>query len=205
APTGMGAFSPAVRACESLSGRTKPERPVAAPDGADPNIGGAPTGTLLRFLFGQIERHRGRRQREIASAASEFPKTEPPASGPSGKADFGDDLVRLQRGLERAEEKLRGGDHAGSGTPERPDLRPARNGKARQLRGGVGVRQAAAHSAAIADLIMGNVAHRRDQKRMRAGKPAVFKDVAPAHHGAERDALSIDFRFPQLAKLAQID
>ena len=52
---------------------------------------------------------------------------------------------------------------------------------------------------------MGNVAHRRDQKRMRPSKPAVFKDVAPAHHGAERDARSIDFHFPQLAELAQID
>src|SRR5262249_3671250 len=122
--TGDDAFSAGAAAFWCFFGRTKPGRPVGDPDGADPDFGGAPNGTLLRFLFGQIERPRGRRQREIASAASEFPKTEPPASGPSGKADFGDDLVRLQRGLERAEEKLRGGDHAGSGTPERHDLRP---------------------------------------------------------------------------------
>ena len=140
--TGDDGFFADVAAFERRFGRAKPERPVGDPDGADPDIGGAPSGTLLRFLFGQIERHRGRRQRKVAAAASKFPKTEPPASWPSGKADFGDDLVRLQRGLERAAEKLRCGDHAGSGTPERHDLRTAGDGKARQLRGGVGVRQA---------------------------------------------------------------
>src|SRR5262249_35825529 len=146
-----------------------------------------------------------RRQREIAPAASKFPKTEPPASCPGGEADFGDDLVRLQRRLQRAAEELRCGNRTRSGGAENRDPRATGNGKAWQFRSRVSMRQAAAHSTAIADLIMGDVAHRRDQERMRPGKPRVFKYVAPAHHGAERDTVSVDLHFAQLAKLAQID
>ena len=57
------------------------------------------------------------------------------------------------------------------------------------LGGGIGVRDAAADRAAIADLIMRDVLDRRHQQRMRRAQPRVIEDFAPAHHGAERDAV----------------
>ena len=67
------------------------------------------------------------------------------------------------------------------------------------------MRNAAADGAAIADLIMRDVFDGRDQQRMRLAQPRVVEDVAPAHHGAERDAVVRDLDLPQLGELAQID
>ena len=46
--------------------------------------------------------------------------------------------------------------------------------------------------AAIADLIMGDVCNRGDQKRMRLSQSWILQNIAPAHHGAEGDARSGD-------------
>ena len=94
---------------------------------------------------------------------------------------------------------------ARAGLADNADLRFAGHGDARQFRGGIGVGQAAADGAAVADLIMPDVADGRHQQRMRSGEPRVVKDVAPAHHGAQRNAFLVDLDLPQLRKLAQID
>ena len=48
--------------------------------------------------------------------------------------------------------------------------------------------ETATDRAAIADLIMANVLHRRDQERMRVTELPLIENIAPAHHCAERDA-----------------
>ena len=52
---------------------------------------------------------------------------------------------------------------------------------------------------------MRDVLDRRDQQRLRLAQSRVVEDVAPAHHGAEGDAVIRDLDLPQLGKLAQID
>ena len=72
---------------------------------------------------------------------------------------------------------------------------------ARQFGGGIGMRETAADGAAIADLIMRNVLHRRDQKRMRVPQLRMFENVAPAHHGAEDHAIAGDLDLPQFRRV----
>ena len=93
----------------------------------------------------------------------------------------------------------------GAGFADHGDLRRAGDDNPRQFGRGIGMRQAAADSAAIADLIMRDMRDGRDQQRMRRLQPRVLENVAPAHHGAERDAAIGDLDLPQLRKLAQID
>jgi len=40
---------------------------------------------------------------------------------------------------------------------------------------------------------------------MRSGKPHIIENVAPAHHGAEPDAVSADLDLAQARQFAQID
>ena len=85
------------------------------------------------------------------------------------------------------------------------DLRVAGDRNARHFGGGIGVRDTAAGGAAVADLIMRDMLDGGDQERMRRAQPLVVENLAPAHHGAERDAVGCDLDLPQLAELAQID
>ena len=63
------------------------------------------------------------------------------------------------------------------------------------------MRQTAADRAAIADLIMRDMRDGFDQERMRRAQPRVVENIAPAHHGAERDALVGNLDLPQLFEL----
>ena len=67
------------------------------------------------------------------------------------------------------------------------------------------MRHAAADGAAVADLVMRDMRDRRLQQRMRGRKPRVVQDVAPAHHGAEADAVGADPDLSQFFQLAQVD
>ena len=67
------------------------------------------------------------------------------------------------------------------------------------------MRQAAADGTAIADLIMRDMLDGGDQEWMRAAQPLVVENIAPAHHGAERNAVIGDFDLAQFRDLAQID
>jgi len=71
---------------------------------------------------------------------------------------LGDDLVGLQRRRQRAQEKIGGFDGARAGLADNGNLGVAGLGDARHLGGWIGMRQAAANRAAVADLIMRDVA-----------------------------------------------
>ena len=76
---------------------------------------------------------------------------------------------------------------------------------ARQFGGGVGVGEAAADRAAIADLIMRHVLDGGHQQRMRVAQARVGKNIAPAHHGAERNAGLGNPDLREFIQLAEID
>ena len=85
------------------------------------------------------------------------------------------------------------------------DLGIAGDGDARHFRRGIGMRDAAANRAAVADLVMRDVRDRRLQQRMRGREPRIVLDVAPAHHGAEPHAVGGNLDLVQLGQLAQVD
>ena len=66
----------------------------------------------LRRLAGRIGvvEHRGAGQGEIAAPPREFLKAEAPPLGPRRQAHLDDDLVRLERRRQRAEEEIGGAD-----------------------------------------------------------------------------------------------
>ena len=184
-------------AIEDLLDGGKPQRPVGDTDSADMGV------ARFAALF-VVEQHR-RGHREVAAAAGEFLKAETALGRPCRQADFGDDFVRLERGHQRTLKEIRRVDHARAGFADDGDLRLAGHDDARHFGGGIGMRDAAADGAAIANLIMRDMLDGRDQERMRLAQSRVVEDVAPAHHGAERDAVIRDLDLPQLGELAQID
>ena len=74
--------------------------------------------------------------------------------------------------------------------PTNGDLGLAGDGDARQFGGRIGMRQTAADRAAIADLIMRDMLDGLHQERMGDRKLRMFENVAPAHHGAERNGVA---------------
>src|SRR5207244_1265634 len=102
-----------------------------------------------------------------------------------GKADRDEDVVRLERGRKEALEELARGDCAAAALSGDRELGIACNAYGRQLGGGVGVRQAAANRAAVADLRVRDVGHRRMQQRIGAAYDIVFLDGAVARHGSD--------------------
>ena len=176
----------------------KAQRPVGGTDDADMRIG-----RLAAAV--EIIKHRRRREREIAMPAGEFDKAEPPRRRPRRQADRGDDFVGLERRHQRPEKKLGRRDLPRAVLAGDGDLGVAGDGDTRHLRGGIGVRDAAADGAAVADLIMRDMADGGDKERMRAGQARIVENVPPAHHGAELDAVIRNPDVPQLFDLAQID
>ena len=81
----------------------------------------------------------------------------------------------------------------------------ARDRKAGHFRGIVGMRETAADRAALADLIMRDMRHRRLEQRLRRQKTRVGFDVAPANARAEGRAAGVDLDVAQARHLAQID
>jgi hypothetical protein len=69
----------------------------------------------------------------------------------------------------------------------------------------IGMSNAAADRAAVADLIMRDVRDRCLEQRMRGLEPLIVLDVAPSHHGAERHARIRNPDSAQIGELAQVD
>ena len=65
--------------------------------------------------------------------------------------------------------------------------------------------ETAADRAAIADLVMRDVADRLPQQRMRRRQPPIVLDVAPAHQGAEAHAVVADVDIAEPGNAPQID
>ena len=80
------------------------------------------------------------------------------------------------------------------------DLGVAGDADAGHLGGGIGMRDAAADGAAVADLVVRDMLDRGLEQRMRGGEPRVVLDVAPAHHGAEPHAVGGDLDLAQLRR-----
>src|SRR5262245_55595610 len=110
---------------------------------------------------------------------------------------LGDDLVGLQRGRKRTQEKVGGLDGACASLAGDGDLSVAGLCDARHFGGRVGMRQATPNSAAVANLIMRNMTDRMPEQRMRGRKPRVAEYVAPAHHGTESNAIAADLDLAQ--------
>ena len=109
---------------------------------------------------------------EIAAPAGEFLKAPAALRRPRRQADLGDDLVGLERGRQRALEEIGRLDHARAGLADDGDLRLAGHRDAGHFGGRIGMRDAAADGAAVADLVMRDMRDRRHQQRMRRARAA---------------------------------
>ena len=143
-----------------------------------------------------IERDAG--HGEIAAAAGELLEAVAPRGGPRRQMHLGDDLVGLERGGERALEEIGGLDGARAGLADHRDFRIAGLRNAGHLGRRIGVREAAADGAAVADLVMRDVRDRFLQQRMRGRRAACRRGCrasAPARRGARHPApILISFR-----------
>ena len=77
------------------------------------------------------------------------------------------------------------------------DLGIAGDGDAGHFGRRIGMGDAAADRAAIADLVMRDMGDRGLEQRMRGREPLVVFDVAPAHHGAERRRPASEILMPR--------
>ena len=153
-------------AVERLLRRGKAQRPVGNTDHAE--CACAPCRAVL------IIKQRRARCGEIAAAAGEFRKAEAALPGPWRQTNCGDDLVGFERRHQRAKEKVACRDRRAAGFADDGDLGVAGDRNARHFGCGIGMRDAAADRAAIADLIM------RDMRRWR--RPEADAPSATAHH-----------------------
>ena len=119
--------------------------------------------------------------------------------------NFGDDLVGLERRGQRALEEVGGLDGARAALADRGDDRVAGLADAGHLGRRIGMRDAAADRAAVADLVVRDMRHRGLEQRMRGVEPLVVENVAPARQRAEPDAVGADLDLAQVLELPQID
>ena len=183
---------------ENVFHRGQPQRPIADADDADMGI--ARLATLVLII-----EHRCRGHREVAAAAGEFLEPPAPAGGPGRKADLHDDLVCCQCRRQSSLEEIGCLNHMRAGFSNDGNLGIAGHGDPGHFGGRIGMGNAAANRAAVADLIMRDVGDRGLEQRMRGLEPFVVLDVAPAHHGAERDARIRNPDSAQIGELAQVD
>ena len=94
----------------------------------------------------------------------------------------------FERCDQRTAKKIRSGDDAFPRFADNINLRSAGHDNCRQFGRGIGMRNATADGAAVANLIMRNVPDGGHQQGMRRKQPRIVENFAPAHHGAERDA-----------------
>src|SRR5216683_4382868 len=91
------------------------------------------------------------------------------------------------------------------GGADEGDLSLAGHGNPGQFGGRVRMGEAAAHGAAVADLVMRDMGDCLLQKRMCGLQPLIVLDVAPAHPGAETNAAVAHRNVAEPGNLAQID
>jgi hypothetical protein len=178
--------------------RGKAQRPVADPDRADMGV----ACLSVRIL---VVPERGGRHGEVAAAAGEFLKAPAPLRRPGREADLGDDFVRGERRRQRGDEEIHRRDHTRAGSSHHRDFGLACHRDAGQLGGRIGMGDAAADGATIADLIVRDMLDGRDQQRLCAAQASIVENVAPAHQRTECDAARRNRDRTKLRQLAQVD
>ena len=139
-----------------------------------------------------IIEHRRAGQGEVAAAAGEFAKAEAPLRGHAAKRMSVMISSAVSAVVKGPRKKSLACDDPLAGFADSGDPGVAGDGDGRQLGSRIGMRQAAADRAAIANLVMRDVLDGLHQERMRRSQLRIVKDVAPAHHGAKRNAIAVD-------------
>src|ERR1051325_318551 len=171
-------------AVQSRFGLGNPMRARARADHAYMGVAGPSIGV-------QIVERRDAGIREVAAARRKLLETPAPARRPRREADLDDELVVAEHGGQRAYEELVRTYAARSCFPPDMNLGVAGDRDAGQLGGRIGVGEAAAHGAAVADLVMRDMLNRRGEERLRALQLMAVQDVAPTHSCAQdREVLS---------------
>ena len=176
--------SSTTRPLSAASAPGKPPRPVADADHAD--MGVAPP----------CRPHPDRRTPPTPAIAksprrranSWKPKRR--ACRPGRQPHFGDDLVGLERGGQRAEEEIRRLDDARAGLADHRISASQVTAMPGISAAGSACAHAAADRAAVADLVVRDMRDRGLEQRMRGREPLVVLDVAPAHQRAEPHAVA---------------
>jgi hypothetical protein len=129
----------------------------------------------------------------------------PAGRGGLGHQDLGKQFVRLERGLEQAQEELPDTDLARAAGTARDDRRVQREQDGGQVGGGVGVRDRAADRATVPDLGVADLAGRvREQRHLTAEQPGVLDIVVPGQR-ADRDMRSLVGDVGKLTQATQVD
>ena len=160
---------------------------------------------LQRSRSIRIVEERDAREGEVAAPPRELLEGEAASARPGRQAQLDDQLVLCEQRGERAGKEIRCARGSRTARAGDGDLGVAGHGDARQLGRGIGVREAAADGAAVADLVMRDVRHGFEEKRMRFAQSRVILDVAPAHARAELHAVLADRDATEAADFAQVD
>ena len=161
---------------------------------------------VARFpVFGVVEQ-RNAGQGKIAAPAGKFLERPATTGSPRRQPHFDDQLVRLERRRERAGKEISSLDDA------RPCL-PVTTILASQVMAMPGISaagsawaRAAADGAAVADLVVRDMANCFYEERMRAMQFLVAFDIAPARERAhEFNSAGIDCNAPQFGNAADVN
>ena len=153
----------------------------------------------------QIVERRDAGKREVAAPPRELVEAPAPLRRPGGQAHLDDDLVVGQRRGKCAGEEAAGGNDALAFRAENADLGVAGHRDAGHLGRRIGMREAAADGAAVADLVVRDMLDRGAEQRVRALQPLVVLDVAPARTRTQAHAVFRDGDLLQLLQLADVD
>ena len=142
---------------------------------------------------------------EVAAPLREFLEGPAPRGGPRRKMDRRDELVVGQTGCERTQEEILCADLPRACPSHDLDPRVAGGRNARHFGGRIGMREAAADRAAIADLIVGDVTDGSRDQRTGAAQTGMVFQFAPPHHRADRYAGFADRDVVKSRDAAQVD
>src|SRR5689334_16226002 len=140
---------------------------------------------LLIFIVKQSDACKA----EITLPLSEFPERPASAARPERQMQLGNNLIALADRHQRPGEEVAGAYHPRSVYASKRDFPLAGHSEARQFGGRVGMSKAAADGAAVTDLIMCDVRDCLPQQRVRCLQPPIVLDIAPAHPGAQSNAV----------------
>jgi hypothetical protein len=178
--------------------RRQPVRPAACTDNRDMRIAGMP---IRIFVIEQRRAGEG----EIAMPAGKFAKRPAALGRPRRQPQFGDQFALAQPGRKRSGEEPGRRNNPLTRLAGNHNLAVASHRDPGQFGRRIGMGEAAADRAAVANLVMRDMRDRLPQQRVRRGEPRVGLDVAPRHPGAEPDTLRTDGDAPQPGKPPQID